>query len=230
MMKYITDKKTSAKKELNFFTLFWLFLIGSIIGFGVEGVWSIIKTGHWEHHAATLWGPFCIIYGIGAVGVYVTSYFLRNKNIAVKFLVYVLSGALVEYFGSLFQEICFGSVSWDYSSHSMHIGGRVSLRMALIWGVLGIVFMYLLYPAIKRLLANCNKKSIKVIGCLLSVFMVINLSLTSFAVVRWNARLNGMPASNKIESVMDDTYGNEKMEQLFVNMRFTSENNELSTN
>jgi len=224
MTKYITSKNKSAKTELNFFTLFWLFLIGSVIGFVVEGIWAVIKTGHWEHHAATLWGPFCIIYGVGAVVVYVTSYFLRNKNIVIKFVVYVFSGALVEYFGSLFQEICFGSVSWDYSSHSLDIGGRVSLRMALIWGVLGIVFMYFLYPAIKRLLSNCHKKPLKIAACALAGFMAINLSLTALAVLRWNDRLNDVPPANKIETLIDATYGNEKMEQLFSNMRFTAEN------
>lgn len=220
MMEYITLKNKSEKNEINFFTLFWLFLIGSVIGFGVEGVWSIIKTGHWEHHAATLWGPFCIIYGIGAVAVYTTTYFLRKKNLAIKFAVYVISGALVEYFGSLFQEVCFGSVSWDYSSHSLDIGGRVSLRMALIWGVLGIAFMYLLYPVLKRLLSNCHKKPFKLAACMLAGFMAINLSLTAFAVVRWSERLNDVPPSGKVATLMDATYGNDKMDQLFVNMRF----------
>ena len=208
------------KSRINFHTLFWLFMVGSLLGFGIEGVWAMMKTGNWEHHAATLWGPFCIIYGVGAVFVYVTSHFLRNQNILAKFCAYFLAGALVEYFGSLLQEVCFGSVSWDYSAHFMNIGGRVSLQMALIWGVLGIAFMYTLYPAINKLLTKCYRKPMKIAARALAVFMAVNLSLTAFAVMRWQVRREGVPPSSGIEQLMDSTYNNEKMERLFTNMTF----------
>ena len=59
---------------------------------------------------------------------------LKSKNLLVQFGVFTVSGAAVEYFGSLFQELCFGSVSWDYSEHMLNLGGRVSLKMAFMWG------------------------------------------------------------------------------------------------
>ena len=219
-------EENTIQKEIHFYALFWLFMIGSVIGFCIEGLWSIVRVGHWEHHAATIWGPFCIIYGIGTVAVYVTSYLLRNRNLAVKFLTYFLTGALVEYFGSLFQEICLGSVSWNYSDHFMNIGGRVSLIMALTWGVLGISFMNTLYPVIQKLLVKSCKKPLKMAALALVIFMAINLSLTSFTIMRWRERLENIPAENKMEVWADTTYGNEKMQELFSNMRFTAEETE----
>lgn len=208
------------KGKLSFFTLFWLFMLGSVVGFVVEGVWSIIKTGQWEHHGATLWGAFCIIYGVGAVVVYAASYFLKNRSTFIKFCVFIFCGGAVEYFGSLFQQICFGSTSWNYAAHSLNIGGRVSLKMAVIWGVLGILFMHFLYPPIEKAMAKCNTKSTKIVAWVVLVFMVINLCATSLAVWRWNTRLHGAEPANKLEMLIDNTYGNEKMEQLFVNINF----------
>ena len=123
--------------KADYATLFWLFMFGSVAGFVLEGLWCVITDGHWESHTATVWGPFCIIYGIGAVAVCLLSGLLREKSLPVQFAAFSASGAAVEFFGSLFQELCFGSVSWDYSGHLLNLGGRVSLKMALMWGRAG---------------------------------------------------------------------------------------------
>lgn len=217
-------KVSTVKETINFYTLFWTFIVGSVIGFCVEGIWAMIMTKHWEHHAATLWGPFCIIYGIGALLVFVTSYSLRNKNIIIKFITFFLTGAFVEYFGSLFQEICFGSVSWNYSSHFMNIGGRVSLVMALVWGTLGILFMYFIYPKLKKIFTHLSGRTYKIVTLVFATAMLINISITALAVARWKERLETLPPSNKVEELLDDIYGNEKMDLLFSNMNFVVTN------
>lgn len=162
-MDFTSDKICTAvgkqkSTAVSYTALFTLFLFGSISGFLLEGLWCVVQKGAWESHSATIWGPFCIIYGFGAVAVYLLSCVLRNKNILAQFVVFSLSGAAVEYFGSLFQELCFGSTSWDYSDQFMNIGGRVSLQMTLIWGFLGVLFVRLAYPMISRLLQRIKGK------------------------------------------------------------------------
>ena len=46
-------------------------MLGSILGTRIEGAFCLIRHGRWETHTVALWGPFCIIYGIGAVILYV---------------------------------------------------------------------------------------------------------------------------------------------------------------
>lgn len=85
-------------------------------------------------------------YGLGAIlpdlwhwrrgGVFAVGGAKKQKS-AGAIGVFTVSGAAVEYFGSLFQELCFGSVSWDYSDHMLNLGGRVSLKMAFMWGGAG---------------------------------------------------------------------------------------------
>ena len=210
-------------RDVRYTDLFWLFMLGSVMGFVLEGVWCVLLKGHWEHHAATVWGPFCIIYGIGAVAVYFLSLLLKGKGVILQFAAFTMTGAAVEYFGSLFQEVCFGSVSWDYSGHALNIGGRVSFKMALLWGGLGIVFVRALFPFIGRLLIRMRGKGWRIACAGLTVFMAVNLLVTSAAVSRWKDRMSGAAATGVVAVWLDEKYDDQRMAALFPNMRFKGE-------
>lgn len=214
------SQKLKSREKISYPTLFWLFLVGSVLGFVVEGLWCIVLTGHWENHSATVWGPFCIIYGIGAVAVYLLSVFLKHTNLLMQFAIFSLSGGAVEYFGSLFQEVCFGSVSWDYSDHPLNLDGRVSLQMALAWGILGVLFIRLIFPVLSRLLAKMTGKGWKIACVLLSLFMAVNLLLSAAAVSRWKTRQDNPKSSNPVIQWLDNTYNDQRMETLFPNLHF----------
>lgn len=203
--------------------LFWIFIFGSLAGFLFEGIWSIFFVGTWENHSATVWGPFCIIYGIGCAVIYALAYLLRNKNIIIQFAVYMFAGSLIEFMGSLFQEACFGSVSWDYSNHFGNFDGRVSIIMSLIWGVLGVIFSLFLYLPLQRLFLKFNGKSGYILTWIIILFMAVNISLSCLAVRRWNERLNELPADNSLDVFLDEHYDNEKMENIYQNMYFVSD-------
>lgn len=227
MGKHVVTFTTAKLKEKYIFTysaLFWLFMFGSVAGFVIEGIFCILKKGYWENHTATVWGPFCIIYGIGAVVVYLLSVLVRNKKISIQIIIYSVAGALVEYISSLFQEACFGSISWNYSKHFMNIGGRVSLQMALLWGVLGVLFVHYVFPAVSKLLKNMNSKRWKLSCIVGTVFMVVNLLVTCAAVYRWSERQNSNEiATTVIEQRIDDAFNDEVMTMLFPNMVFRGE-------
>lgn len=63
-------KQNTMTKPITYENMFWLFMIGSVLGVILEGIWCLIRAGHWETHVVSMWGPFCIIYGFGAVGLY----------------------------------------------------------------------------------------------------------------------------------------------------------------
>lgn len=177
--------------HINFTMIFWLFVIGSVFGFLLEGLWCVFQSGHWESHSSLVWGTFCTVYGFGAVAVYLLADLLRAKNILLQSAAFMLSGALVEYFTSWIQEFCFGSTSWDYSGHFLNIGGRVSLQMTLLWGVLGIAFTKLLYPLLRKLFSHHPPKLWRVITLVCAVFMVVNTTVSYAAVLRWSQRQAG---------------------------------------
>lgn len=215
-----TQKPTEENFPRSYQALFWLFLIGSVLGFILEGFWCIAHKGHWENHSATVWGPFCIIYGLGAVAIYVLSTYLKDKNIFVQFALCAASGTLIEYFASVFQEICFGSYSWNYSAYVLNLGGRVSLKMMVIWGLLGVVFMRILFRHLASFLKVFTGKGWKTACIFLSVYMSFNLIVTSAALLRWEDRINGVEPTSAAAEWIDRTWNDERMELLYPNMTF----------
>lgn len=200
--------------------LFWVFFVGSILGFVVEGLWHLALTGEWADHSATVIGPFCLVYGVGAVAMFIVARHLPRRSLVLQFLVFALTGGAVEYFTSLFQERLFGSVSWDYSSHTLNVGGRVSGQMALIWGFLGMVFVGLIYPLLQRLLRRVHTRRWHIFCTVLSVFMAVNLAITASAIFRWRERAQNVPPENRWERYLDNTYPDSEMERIFYNMHF----------
>lgn len=210
----------SGIKRLSFSVLFFLFFFGSIIGFVLEGLWCVLKRGHWENHSATVFGPFCIVYGLGFVAFYLLSLFINGKNPLIQFLLSGIAGSTLEFFASLLQELLFGSTSWDYSGHAFNLGGRISLKMTVIWGLLGLTFVRLLFPFIERLLPLSENRIVNVFGIVLAILTAANLLVTSAAVSRWQSRLLGTEPKNRIEKRIDEVYGDERMKKLYPNMVF----------
>lgn len=218
--------KNKRPGKIKYTTVFLLFFFGSIAGFILEGIWRIITLGHWENHSATVWGPFCIIYGIGAAVMYITACFLNKKPLYLQYILYCFIGAAVEYVGSAVQEIIFGSRSWDYSADLLNLNGRISLLMTLIWGLLGTVFIKVFFPFIVKSQEKLDeqgehiKRLNRALCTSMTVFMIINLLVTSAAILRWSKRLEGEPPKNKIEISIDRYFDNEKMSEIFNNMTF----------
>lgn len=210
----------SLSYKISYQNLFWLFMLSSVAGFVVEGVWCIVRKGAWESHSATVWGPFCIVYGLGAIVIYMMACVLNKKNDAIQFIGFAVAGSVIEFFSGLFQECCFGSTSWNYSKHFLNIGGRVSLQMSLAWGALGILFVRLFFPLLNCLFSKMRGKFWMILCISATVFMAVNLIVSAAAVMRWSKRIAQEPAANRVEQFLDDTYDDDTMERLYPNMVF----------
>ena len=145
---------------------------------------------------------------------------LPRHRVGLQFLAFALTGGAVEYFTSLFQERTFGSVSWDYSSHTLNLGGRVSGQMAILWGFLGMVFVGLIYPTLKKLLGHMHTQRWHIFCIACSIFMVFNLAISASAILRWKERRQSLPPSSRWESYLDATYPDARMEYVYSDMHF----------
>lgn len=124
------------KENLSFkiVKLFWIFLIGSFIGYIIETIVGIVQNGHLVSRQGLLFGPFIQVYGIGLVTYYLVISKMKKKNNIKIFLVSMILGGAVEYLFSYFQQKLFGTISWDYSNLLFNINGRTSLLHCLYWG------------------------------------------------------------------------------------------------
>ena len=136
--------------RLDFFNLFWTFMVGSVVGLIVEIIFHmiVVEPGVYQDRAGLLWGPFSPIYGIGAVLMTIALNRFKDRNILFIFVVCTIIGGGFEYFVSWFMEVAFGATAWDYSNEFLGdlFGGRTCLLFASMFGILGTVWIKLLLP------------------------------------------------------------------------------------
>lgn len=200
--------------------IFWLFLVGSVLGVVVEGCWCRFRYGRWRTHVVALWGPFNIVYGIGIAVFYLGESLLQQKAWPVRVAALALAGSLVEYLCGLVIRVGIRMKAWDYRNHFLNIQGLISFKMTLMWGGLGVVFDRLLFRPLKKMLSHITGAAWDLACEVLSVFMVINLSCTAICIIRWANRHRGKPPMNRVSQWIDKNYPDSWMEKRFCNWRF----------
>jgi uncharacterized membrane protein len=206
--------------ECNFYKLFLIFIVGSIFGCYMEQIQYYFLRGIWESRAGVIWGPFSEIYGLGAVLIFLLSRRLKDASPLTIFLTTTICGSAFEYSARLFQEIFLGSITWDYSKQPFNIGGRTSLKYGIYWGLLGLLFIKWIFPQLNHMFHNIKGRLAFSFTWIMIVFMTCNLLCSALAVNRWNERIQGTPSNSYIDSLMDDYYGNDKMEYIFPHLKF----------
>ncbi len=203
---------------LSFTKLFWLFLIGSLFGTLLETLWSIFIDGHFEMRVGLVLGPFIPVYGSGAVVITLCLYKLHRSGDLVVYLASAAIGATFEYLCSYFQEMFLGTVSWDYSDTPFNLYGRTNLTFALIWGVLGLVWLRYIYPVLSRLIEKIPKKPGRIISLILVVFMAIDGALSIMAIYRKGQRETNIPPKTVVGETIDKVFTDDYMNFVFPHM------------
>ena len=110
---------------INFYKLMLIFFIGCFLGVVIETTWCLLTKGYFESRAGLVYGPFNLVYGVGALVLTLCLYKFRNRGMWLSFLSSILVGSVVEYVCSWVQELMFGTRSWDYSNMPFNINGRI---------------------------------------------------------------------------------------------------------
>lgn len=206
---------------LNFYKLFWIFLIGSLIGFLVETIYCFAMRGYIESRQGFIYGPVTPIYGLGAVAMSVFLNRLKGSSNFVIFLISAVVGGTFEYLGSLGQEFFTGTVSWQYNDTPFNFQGRTNLRFMVYWGVLGLVFIKYVFPVMSKLIESIPNQIGKIITIILAVFMLFDLIISALAVRREVERYNGVvEASSMLDEFLDEHYDHDFLAKVYPNMIF----------
>lgn len=90
---------------INPYKLMLVCFVGSFAGVVVESLWCILRHGYLESRAGLVYGPFNLLYGVGAVTLTLALYKFRNRGPWLSFLGGMLVGSVVEYVCSWGQEL-----------------------------------------------------------------------------------------------------------------------------
>lgn len=214
------DKSGKGFIDLDFFNLFWIFVIASIVGDAMESVVHvlIVDPGHWQDRAGLLFGPFSPIYGFGAVLMTLFLNRVYKANIVVIFLLSAVIGGAFEYFVSLWMQYTYGAVAWDYTGQFLSIGGRTCGWAMGCWGLLGVLWIKLLLPFLLWLINKIPWNWRYTVTTIAAAFMVVDCVMSLEALDCWYERLSGDPINTPIQHFYASHFDNQFMENRFQSM------------
>ena len=149
--------------------LFLIFLTGCVTGWIYEAFFYWITEGMLQNRGV-LYGPWLPIYGIGALGIYAMKP-LKSRPFLL-FLLCVGVTGVVEYVIGFVGIHFFGLRLWDYRGLFWNIQGIVCLRSVVSFGVLGLVFHYLLEPRAERWVKQAVPRMVHV-GCTVAALLFL---------------------------------------------------------
>lgn len=222
------DRKMEAAREkagifavgCSFYKLIWLFFLGAFLGDITETIFCLVSSGRLMSRSSVVYGPFSIVWGLGCVLLTAILYQYRNRSDSYIFMFGTVLGGAYEYVCSVFTELVFGTVFWDYSHIPFNLGGRINLLYCFFWGIAAVVWMRLLYPRLSALIEKIPKKPGIILAWILIVFMVFNMFMSGLALNRYNQRhTSGAAAetSTGLERFLDQRFPDERMERIYPN-------------
>ena len=204
---------------IGFYKLFWLFLIGAFVGDLIETVFVWGTSGVLMSRSSLLYGPFSVVWGLGAVLLTVVLRGLMDKSDRYIFVGGALMGGVYEYMCSVVTEKLFGKVFWDYSKIPFNLNGRINLLYCVFWGIAAVVWVKEVYPRISALIEKIPMKVGKILTWVLVVLLAVDVALSCMALGRMDQREKGIPATNAVQQFLDEQYPDEYLTQRYQNMK-----------
>ena len=157
---------------LKIYLLFWIF---AILGWLMEVIVCSLSDKRIVNRGFLI-GPYCPIYGFGAVIMLILSPYKEHPLIV--FSLALMMCTILEYITSFFMEKLFQIRWWDYSHDSFNINGRVCLRNALAFGALGVLFVKYLNPFFMGLINKLTDKGICFACIMVFILTIIDIIIS----------------------------------------------------
>ena len=155
--------------------LFLLFIAYSMIGWMIEVVATFPDTKCFVNRGFLI-GPYCPIYGNCAIAMVLL---LHNvKSPILLFILSIIICSVGEYITSYLMEKLFHARWWDYSHRKFNINGRVCLSNLVLFGIMGLVMIYLVNPFLINILNKIDIGVLKVIVSILVIIFMTDLFLS----------------------------------------------------
>lgn len=245
----VTKKKMWTINQVTIWRILAYFALYSFLGFVIETAYGFLTQGKLESRQSFLYGPFCGIYGVGAVLMIVALHRLDRTKKWKLFVGGFIVGSVIEYFMSLIGEILFHVKWWDYSGMFLSIGGRICLLYSIFWGILGIYLVGHLNPKIDRWLDKIKGKfkprTAKAIISFLTIFLFVDFCITGLALKAFNIRMivehdidvsdkesvvrqyHAIYDNEKLSEFIHRFFGDRKMIRTFPNLKIRDKNGDM---
>ena len=207
------------------------FVVYSVAGFIIETIFGLLTKGVLESRKSFLYGPFCSIYGLGAVLMILPLQKYKKNNYTLFFAGFFI-GSIIEYMVSLVGELIFHIKWWDYSDQMFNINGRICVLFSLFWGLLAIYLMLDINPRIDKFIDFVKSKIpanyMKTVIIFSILFLSFDLGITVYALQMFSVRIiheDNLNVSNKqlMDTLYEKIYVNDQKQKDFIYKFFDNE-------
>ena len=194
---------------------FFLLVIYSIIGWFYECIVESIRQKKIVNRGF-LAGPYCPIYGFGALLDVVVLGWCTNP--VLLFIISAVLTCTLEYITSIVMEKMFNARWWDYYDFKFNLDGRICLWGALAFGTLSILLVNYIHPFFMNLIDMINPPVFHVMIIILLLLVTADVTITVSGFLSYDTKLKDI--SNNINNMKEalDT----KVNSTSAAMKFSS--------
>lgn len=201
--------------EYSVTTYFMLFIIYAVAGWICEVVLQLVQK-HKLSDRGFLIGPYCPIYGCGAVLITLCLTPFSEHPIGLFVLAMVLCGSL-EYATSFIMEKAFNARWWDYSDMRFNINGRVCLETLVPFGIAGLLIIYVFNPFLLSILQGIQSNILNIISIVIAIIFVTDIVVSSKIIYNFK-KTNKEVSKGKSKDSTDEI--SEKVREILRNKSF----------
>ena len=182
-----------------------MFFIYGFIGWVVEVIYYGITEGKFINRGF-LNGALCPVYGIG---FYCVIWFFRPimDSFPMLFFGSAIVCTTVELIAGAVLYAIFHLRWWDYSDYRLNFKGFICLRFAIYWGIACSLGMYMLHPAVLKLINLIPPMARLVILFTACVITVIDIIVTITAIVGFNKKVRFLNSVSGVFRMPSDKIG-----------------------
>ena len=163
--------------EYSLATYFMLFIIYAVAGWICEVTLQLVQK-HKLADRGFLIGPYCPIYGCGAILITLCLTPFNEHPIGLFILAMVLCGSL-EYATSFIMEKAFNARWWDYSNMRFNINGRICLETLVPFGIAGLLIIYVFNPFLISMIGLMGENVLNITSIAILVIFVADVIVSS---------------------------------------------------
>lgn len=164
------------------------FMLYAVFGWCYEVFLEVVVYRWGFSDRGVLIGPYCPIYGVGAMLFLLCfgklmrmrgSWIFRLCKPILIFLGSMVVATTVELAASYLLEWSIGSWPWQtYADYVWNFQARIALSPSIRFGIGGVLFLYVMQPLFERLVGRLSPSVIHVCVCIISVMICVDVAVT----------------------------------------------------
>jgi Predicted membrane protein len=122
-----------------------------------------------------MFGPFCPIYGVGALCIY---FILRpfSRNVIALYIAGALLATAFEYVVARLMQFVFGDVWWDYNDKPFNYKGVLCLESSIAWGLYTVLMFKFLHEIVNDIISRYSYQRGIMLGTAVIIIMAIDMT------------------------------------------------------